>query len=215
MNMTTSREQLIASLTQDLTPVVRVRPVHGALLVGIATLIAGLGSIAWFGFWTGMVSGEASGYFWIVNGLLALLGSASTAAVVAAALPRVGARGNVALWCTAMVGVLPVAGLLSLISAHTHRANEAMMWEWECAAFGLIAGVVVAFAAIMFLRRGAPVSIERASWATGLAAGSLGSLAYGITCPMDSIAHLGIVHVIPVGIAAVLARLVVPRLIRW
>lgn len=211
----TSRADLIAQLTEEVTPVRRVKAAHGALSISGATLLAGLASIALFGFWTGMITGQASGYFWITNGLLTILGAASTAAVVAAAMPRVGSRTNAAMWGAAMVGVLPVAGLLSVLSTITARRAGPMMWEWQCTAFGLLAGLVVATAAVHFLRRGAPVSIERAGLMTGIASGSLGSLAYGITCPMDTVSHLGIMHVLPVAIAAVVGRLVVPRLIRW
>ena len=80
---------------------------------------------------------------------------------------------------------------------------------------GVVASLVVAIAAVAFLRRGAPVAIERAGWLVGLAAGALGSVAYGITCPLDTLTHVGIVHVAPVAIGAVLGRIVVPRLIRW
>ena len=210
-----SRADLIASLTENLTPVAPVKPRNGALSIAAATLVAGIVSMLYFGFWTGMISGEASGYFWITNGLLAVLGAASTAAVASSALPRVGARSNAAIWGAAMIGVLPVAGLLSVISTMTARRADPVMWYWECAAYGTIAGLLIAGAAIAFLRRGAPVSLERAGWMTGIAAGSLGSLAYGITCPVDTVSHVGIVHIAPVAISAVIGRLVVPRLIRW
>lgn len=210
-----SRADLIASLSEDITPVSRVKPQQGALAIGAATLVAGLISIAYFGFWTGMITGEASGYFWITNGLLTILGAASTAAVVASALPRVGARSNAAIWGAAMIGVLPVAGLLSVLSTITARRAGEVLWYWECAAYGLAAGVLIAIAAVAFLRKGAPVSLERAGWMTGIASGALGSLAYGITCPLDTVSHVGIVHIAPVAIAAVIGRLVVPPLIRW
>ena len=120
-----------------------------------------------------------------------------------------------------MLGVVPVAAILTLLSVeagHDHTASafaDPALWYWECAAYGFAASILVATAAVMFLRRGAPVSMERAGWLTGLAAGSLGSVAYGITCPLDSIAHVGIVHIVPVAAAALLGRLVVPPLIRW
>lgn len=50
---------------------------------------------------------------------------------------------------------------------------------------------------------------------TGVAAGALGSLAYGLSCPFDAIGHLGIWHVAPVAVSAALGRLGVPVLIRW
>ena len=215
MDKFTDRADLIAALTDDLAPVARIKASHGALMIAGATLVAGLLSMAVFGFWSGMISGEASGYFWIANGLLAVLGAASTAALAASALPRVGGRSGSAVWAAAMIGVLPVAGLLSVLSGVIARRPAAVMWYWECAALGTAAGLIVALAAVYFLRRGAPVSIERAGWTTGLAAGALGSLAYGITCPVDTLAHLGIVHNAPVGIGAVLGRVVVPPLIRW
>lgn len=215
MEKYSNRNDLIAALTDDLAPVARVKPVEGAAMVGLATLAAGLISFAYFGFWTGMVSGEASGYFWITNGLLAVLGSASTATLVATALPRVGARANAVLWGSAMIGVLPVAGLLSLVSTVVERHADDQIWHWECAAYGLAAALLIAAAAVVFLRRGAPVSLERAGWATGIAAGALGSLAYGITCPIDTLDHVGIVHIAPVAIGAVIGRFAVPPMIRW
>ena len=216
MEKYSNRADLIAAMTEDLTPVQRVRPEMGGLLIGFATVVAALASIAIFEFWTGMVTGDASGYFWIINGLLLVLGTASTAALVASALPRVGERSSAPRWGAAMLAVIPIAALISLISAETTGENaSAVVWYWECAAYGMSAGLLVALAAVMFLRRGAPVSLERAGWLTGLAAGSLGSLAYGITCPLDTITHVGIVHLVPVAISAVIGRLVVPPLIRW
>ncbi|KPQ24263.1 MAG: hypothetical protein HLUCCX21_05640 [Porphyrobacter sp. HL-46] len=79
----------------------------------------------------------------------------------------------------------------------------------------LATGLVVAIAAVLFLRRAAPVALARQAWLTGLAAGALGSLAFGITCPVDTIAHLGLWHVLPVPLAALAARVAVPSLIRW
>ena len=52
-------------------------------------------------------------------------------------------------------------------------------------------------------------------WLTGLASGALGTLAFGITCPLDGIVHLGLWHVLPVPLAALAARVIVPPLIRW
>lgn len=220
-----NRDDLIAALTDDLTPVQRVKPIQGALLIGFATFVAGLASIAIFEFWTGMLAGEASAFFWITNGLLLLVGAASTSAVVAGAQPRVGARANAPGWSVAMLAVVPVAAFIMILSTEmtlgTPGSAPSMLddpatWYWECGAHAIVAGLLVAFAAVMFLRRGAPVSIERSGWLTGLAAGSLGAVAYGITCPLDTVAHVAIWHIaVPVGVWAVAGRLIVPSLIRW
>ena len=69
-----SRADLIAALAEDLAPVRRVRPWEGAALIAIATLVAAIAASAMFTFWSGILTGEASPFFWIANGLLLLLG---------------------------------------------------------------------------------------------------------------------------------------------
>ncbi len=215
-----NRDELIAVLSEDLTPVRRVRPRDGAALIAFATVVAGLASIAIFGFWAGAINGAASPFFWISNGLLGLAGAASTTALVASAVPRVGARSSAPAWSTAMLAVLPIAAIIMLISlesGHDHAINmqNPALSHWECAVFGLASSSIVAFAAILFLRRGAPVSLERAGWLVGLASGSLGAFAYNITCPLDGFLHVAIWHTLPVFAAAVFWRFAAPPLIRW
>ncbi|MBT8388033.1 MAG: DUF1109 domain-containing protein, partial [Altererythrobacter sp.] len=67
----------------------------------------------------------------------------------------------------------------------------------------------------MWLRPGAPVSQQAAGWFTGIASGAIGTLIYGMSCPVDSVTHMGIWHVVPVAVAAVAGRLIVPKLITW
>ena len=75
---------------------------------------------------------------------------------------------------------------------------------------------VLTFAALVgWLRRGAPVSPTLAGTFTGIAAGALGSFAYGLACPIDTLAHLGIWHALPVALGALVGRLGVPPLVRW
>ena len=215
-----NREELIAALTEDVTPVKLVRPKHGAALIVFATVAACIACIFIFGFWQGMINGEASPYFWISNGLLALVGASSTTALVSSVNPRVGALSTGPQWSVAMLGILPVAaiiGFLSFEAGHDHSigVNDPGLLYWECAAYGLAASSVVAWAAITFLRRGAPVSLDRAGWLIGLTSGSLGALAYNLTCPLDSLMHTGIWHVLPVFVAAVFWRYAAPPLIRW
>ncbi len=212
-----SREDLIAALTEDLTPVRRVSPVEGGLLIATATLIAFGLSVFFYQFWTGLVTGEASGYFWITHGLLMVLGVSSTASLVASSRPRVGIHANAPMWSAAMLAIVPVAAVIGLFSFGANHSHAGLNdpAAFMCTQASLLAGLLVAATAVLWLRRGAPVSIERSAWLTGLAAGSLGTLAYGITCPVDSLSHVGLWHVAPVAVSAVIARIVVPPLIRW
>lgn len=217
MEKNTNRADLIASMVEDLSPVNRIKPAHGLLLIGFATLAAFAASVLTYQFWTGMLTGDASGYFWITHGLLLMLGCASAVALVAGATPRVGARASAPAWSAAMLAIVPVAAIISLFSA-----SEGIVFgglgdpaAWYCTSASLFAGSLVAIASIAWLRRGAPVSLERSGWLTGLAAGSLGTLAYGITCPLDNLGHVGLWHIAPVAISAIFGRVIVPPLIRW
>ncbi len=212
-----NREELIAALTEDLTPVKRVKPRDGALLIAFAAVIASVASIAVYEWWSGLLTGQASGYFLITHGLLLVLGIASTAAVVSSVQPQVGARGSAPYWGAAMLAALPIGAVLSLLSGEGNHAHEGLNdpVAFMCTTASLSAALLVGIAGVLWLRRGAPVSIERSSWLLGLAAGSLGTLAYGITCPLDTFSHVGLWHVAPVAIATVVSRFVVPPLIRW
>lgn len=220
MDKHSSREDLIAALTEDVTPVKRIRPNQGAALIVFASIAAAITCIFVFGFWQGLINGEASPYFWISNGLLALVGASSTTALVSTVTPRVGAQSNAPQWSVAMLSILPIAAMIAFLSyeaGHDHSAGigSPSLMYWKCAAFGLAASSVVAGAGIAFLRRGAPVSLERAGVLIGLSSGALGALAYNLTCPMDSLMHVSIWHVLPVFAAGVFWRYAAPPLIRW
>lgn len=147
--------------------------------------------------------------------LIALVGLASARAVVRMATPRVGVRQDGLRWLLAALAILPVTALLlaaleGAVGGHDHATDGL-----NCFIAGTASGVGVAAALIIWLRRGAPVAPSLAGFYTGLAAGALGSFAHGLSCPFDTIGHLGIWHVAPVAVSAALGRIAVPALIRW
>ena len=136
---------------------------------------------------------------------------------MAGTLPRVGHRPTAPNWAFATLAVLPLTAIIAFAGtpgSHTHDGLTDPA-AFHCTISSLAAALLVALACVMFLRRGAPVAIERSAWLTGLAAGSLGTFAYGITCPLDGMIHLGLWHFVPVVISAIAARLLLPPLIRW
>lgn len=213
--MNRAREDMIAGLTDDLTPVRSFRLRDGVILAGIAGLLSLAGVAVIKGLWMGAFQGDATPFFWITNGLLLLLGCASTLAVIAMASPHIGNSREAAKWATAMVGVLPLAAIISLIPRTDPMGAIADPVSYHCMVDSLVASLLVGIVLVLWLRRGAPVSHNAAGWHTGLAAGALGTVAYGLSCALDTMVHLGIWHMLPVVIAAVIGRLVVPPLIRW
>lgn len=213
--MKDKRDNLIAGLTEELTPVRSFNPRDGALWLGLAVLATVLGVELAEGMWRGVLSGEPAPFFWVTNGLLLLLGLAASAAVITMASPSVGNRYDAPKWASAMLGVLPVTALIGLFSQAREPASLVDPSSMHCLTVSLTAALLSGLALTLWLRRGAPVSHTSAGWFTGIAAGALGTLVYGFSCTMDTVTHLGVWHVVPVAISAIVGRLIVPRLIAW
>ena len=209
------REKLIAGLTEDLEPVRTFRSRDGFAIVALSALVTFALVQLGEGVWVEGVTGDASPFFWVTNGLLLVLGIAAASAVIAMASPNVGNKHDTPSWAAVMVSVLPLAALISVITRPDGLAALDDGSVLHCISSSLFASVLTAGALVYWLRRGAPVSLNLAGWFTGIAAGALGAVVYGLSCPVDTIAHLGIWHMVPVVATAVIGRLVVPGLVRW
>ena len=214
--MAPDRDNLIAGLTEDLAPVRQFNARDGAILVGLAVLATVIGVELVEGLWRGILTGEAAPFFWVTNGLLLVLGLASSGAVIAMGSPSVGSRHDAPKWASAMLAVLPITAALSVMPhANGGLGLLADPFWYHCSSSSLVASLATGVALILWLRRGAPVSLATAGWFTGVGAGALGSLAYGLSCGIDTVTHLGIWHVFPVVISAIVGRIVVPILVKW
>lgn len=213
--MNRAREDLIADLTEDLEPVRTFRPRDGFAIVALSALVTFALAQLGEGVWIEGITGGASPFFWVTNGLLLILGLAAASTVIVMASPGVGNKHDTPVWAAAMVGVLPLAALISIISRSSGMAALDDGYVLHCVSNSILASLLTAGALVLWLRRGAPVSLNLAGWFTGLAAGALGTAVYGLSCYVDTIAHLGIWHVVPVIATAIAGRLVVPSLVRW
>lgn len=206
---------LIAELADDLVPVrpMTVRTGLGWLAAaGLVTIVA----VELFeGLWRGMWQGQALPLFWVTNGLLLVLGLAAATTVVAMAAPRVGNQHEAPRWALAAVAVLPLAALAAALAQGQLAAPFLDKHGPFCALGGTAGGLLTGAVLTLWLRRGAPVSLTTAGFYTGVASGALGSVACGLSCPLMGMMHLGIWHVLPVPVAALIGRFAVPALIRW
>ena len=213
--MTKVANPLIAQMAEELTPVTPIRPALAWAAVALAVVVTIMGLSVIEGLWSGIAMGEASAYFFIVHGLLLVLGIAATTNVIRMARPQVGNDYSNAKWAAGMVMVLPFAALWALFGAPELVHSHSLAWGLGCVAAATLSSSLTGIVLVMWLRRGAPVSLRSAGWQTGVAAGGLGTVAYALCCPIDDIVHLGIYHVAPVGIAAAIGALIVPKLVRW
>jgi hypothetical protein len=214
--MDDSTDLLIRKLADDLKPTAPLRQVRGRALVAAA--LAGTVVLAFIllGRNTRTATDFGSPMFVLTNGLLLLLGLASSLTVVSMAHPRVGSTQDAPKWALATVALLPLAAIGAAIS---DRAEAGFMLvqphDFACFALGSLFATITAGVLLYWLRKGAPVLPEKAGLLLGLGAGGMGSFANGLFCPIHTIWHLGIWHVLPIVLWALIGRIVVPRLIRW
>lgn len=213
-------EALMDRLAANVRPVQPLDDRPTMLALATLLLVAATLMLAWLGLRPDLMAGQPSPMFLLRSGTLAVLGVVSTLAVLAQAHPGVGShRGSIGQgWkvAAAMALLFPLSGAVMAMDQPAHAmAMAASVSGWECLRMSLGSAVLCAVPMLMHLRRGAPVAPERAGWLTGLAAGSLGALAYNLHCDYDSMVYTGLWYGVAVGAAAVAGRLVVPRLIRW
>ncbi len=214
--MSSDPNNLIASLVDDLRPVRAMRMVDGLALVASAGAITVVLTILLLGLRPDVADGQFQPLFLFANGLFLIVGLATALAAVGMGMPRVGHSSQGWKWVVAMGSLLPATAVIMLAS-RTEPMPLALVTSHEvkCVAMGLALSLLTATALTGWLRRGAPTSAERAGWLVGLASGSTGIFAFAFHCPFDSFYHVGLWHVLPVAIGAVLGRLFVPQLVRW
>ena len=151
----------------------------------------------------------------LTAGLLLIVAAAAGAGAVRMARPQVGAHGSGAPWALAALMLLPAISLAGIAAQPDSATGLALDGGVRCLLFGLGAGLASLAFLVGWLRRGAPVAPERASWLAGLAAGAIGALAVTLECRQDSLAHVGMWHVAVPLVAAGAARMTLPWLLRW
>jgi hypothetical protein len=152
----------------------------------------------------------------VATGLYLGLALAATVTVVVMSRPQVGSDHSGWRWAAAMAGLLPVAGVIVALSRGTETLSLGIMRHGaECMAGGSLASLLVFAMLVLWLRRGAPTSPERAGLVAGVAAGSFGIFAASLHCADNDIVHIGLWHSAAVAAMGLVGRALVPRLIRW
>lgn len=210
----------VNALVDDLEPVRVIKRRDNLLLVLGATFVSSLIVTSIFGMRPDIVIGDPHPIFIIRAGLLLLLGLATTLAVAAAARPSVGKSNSGWLWALAAAAVLPGAALCKFIYLYlAGQPLDLFMVDFEfgprCLMVSSMSALWIGGVMTLWLRRGAPISLNRAGWLVGVAAGSFGTFSFNVYCNSVSIFYIGLWYSLAVLLCAVVGRLVVPHLIRW
>lgn len=205
----------ITALVDDLEPVNPMQQkVPLAFLAAITFVATTL--VVWVqGMRADVLAGHPDEMFLIRAGVLLLLGSATGYAVTSMASPAVGRSQNGWQMALAAAAVFPLAAIVVASTGDIGPAVSAMESGVRCMAYSLIAATATAVPMVVWLRKGAPSSPERAGWLTGIASGGLGAFAYNLHCPFNNVVYIGLWYSLSILICAITGRLIVPKLIRW
>ena len=205
---------LLEAELAKLAPVAVRRPVRQlTLLLGIS-LIYGGGVFAMLNTRRDLAELPA---IWVVGaGLAWLLGF--VAPVYLATVPPAG--GVIPRW--QLAGTASVIGSLGFIALgltiHPHAPSSVAL-DWahfgrgtSCLKFGLATAIVPVVVGAVFLRGALPVGSRWVAAALGAGGGSLGGLMLHLHCPISDGLHVGLIHGGVVGVAALVAAALVPRM---
>lgn len=210
----------IDALVDELVPVRQMR-VRDGLAVALAAMA--LCALA-IGFGLGVRGDLANGVphwmFLVRSATLLGLGTAATAAALAAATPSIGGeRSAFWKWNLAIASVFPLGAIFVWLT--DIGSSEGAMrvldpaYGMQCLQMSALCAAVVGTAITLWMRRGAPVSPERTGWLVGLASGSLGAAAYSIACSENVVMYIGTWYTLVVAGCAIAGRLIVPKVLRW
>lgn len=205
------------SLAEELEP---VKPLSANGAIGsilFLTVVGGVFVVSTLGFRDRFLDAAATDpMFLIRSGLLAALGTASLTAATSMARPAVGTSRSGWRWAAMAALTIPVAAAVAALVSQTPVAERLHPGNGvECLIYSVSIGLVLGAVLTWWLRRGALTAPERAGTVTGLAAGSLGALAYSMHCPHNDIVYIGLWYALAIGTTTVLVRLIVPRVVRW
>lgn len=216
MTMQRNSDALIAELVGGLEPVKPMRFGEGIAVALAAAAVSAGAVIGLYGLRAEWLAGQVNPMQLVATGLYLGLALAATVTVVVMSRPHIGSDHSGWRWAAGMVGLLPLAGLIVGIGRGEEMlSTEVMHHGAECLAGGSIASLLVFAMLVLWLRRGAPTSPERAGLVAGVAAGAFGIFAASLHCADNDIVHIGIWHSAVVLVTGLVGRLLVPRLIRW
>jgi hypothetical protein len=203
-------------LVENRKPVRLVRPYTAFALATVLTATIALLIAATIGVRADVAAADPAAILLVRSAALLLLGYATLQALALSARPGISAQNNGWKWMLAAAGLFPLATFFSWVQTKPIvYAVAAAPSAIGCISISLSSAFVIGTVLTIWLRRGAPVNIDRSALLVGLAAGCFGTFCYSLYCPSQSVEYVGIWYALSIALSAVAARIIVPRFIRW
>ncbi|RYY21999.1 MAG: DUF1109 domain-containing protein, partial [Sphingomonadales bacterium] len=203
-------------LASNLKPVQPRRVVRGSLWVAAGWLGAGAVLVGLFGARQDLATGAMPPLSMLAFWLIAAAGIAAAWSALRMGLPGVGRDYGGWRWAIGALLALPLAALF-VSFGDTHAPTEAarLGFDVHCLFQGIVSGLGVGAALLLWLRSSAPTSPSRAGWVIGIAAGAAGATIIALLCSSDDLVHITLWHASAVPLSAITGRLLLPRFLRW
>jgi hypothetical protein len=195
-----------------------VRPVqiwHGAAAAALLVLALSAAVALFYGVRGDIAALAPADIVLVRSAALLLAGVATAHAALSSTRPGVGQRAQGWPWAVAAAALFPLAGLITWLRGDYALSDMVGPSVPYCFGISLGCAALLAGALTLWLRRGAVMEPQRAGLLIGLTSGALGTLAYNIACPSNSIGYAAIWYSLCVAISAIAGRMILPRFLRW
>lgn len=214
-----SIDQTIAALVGDLRPVEPLRVWRGVVTgLGLTALAV---CAVWMivGLRPDLIALHPAPIVAVRGAALLAGGLALLVAALRAALPGRADQGAT-IAGTMLLGLLPL-GLMGLLLDGIVGGKRPTFAEltpfatMRCFAIAVAASLLIGIGLVLWLRRAAPTDLVRTGWLTGFAAAGLGTFAYSLFCPSETMMFAAAVYPAAMLLAAAVIRVAAPPLLRW
>jgi hypothetical protein len=210
-------EELIATLARGADPVDPRLPARRLGMAALAGFAAALPlMLALLGVNAHLAADARLPGFWIKWVFVAAVAVSSGLLVLRIARPAGRARGAAQALALVVMGLWLVALVVLWRAPPAERGTLLMGSSWDsCPLFIAVLSLPALLALMLAMRSLAPTRLRLAGAATGLFAGSLGTLAYLLHCPELAAPFIALWYVLGMAIPALLGALLAPRVLHW